>query len=827
MVFTCPRTEASPSPETTLVVINGDSPLSLTVANHWLSLRPIPQSHMVVLHNLPSIERLSMEDFVERILKPIRRYMERMEIDADIDTIVYSADFPFAVDIQKTLKKNGISAHRYLGGSASITALTYFSNQVLDGKVDYIGARANDYYRRQLFPPPKKAVSFSAEDLKRLKKEQQALKKGDADEALRLLRPLLQTHGDHPRLRIRMAEVLAQIGRKKAALEQLEAAVQLGYDNSLTLRNDKWLVPLKKTRRFLTLVERIDRPRARFEPPLGFAATIHWSRGGLPGGTNHDQYKLSALLAYTGQHGNSLNEIQHYLSRAAHSDATRPKGTVYLMENDDVRTETRQPWFAETCGLLRKIGHRCAILTKGKNGEDGILPRRRKDIIGLVAGTRNFRWKNSGSRMLPGAIAESFTSYGAVFDNDHQTKLTEFLRQGAAGSSGAVTEPYAFAEKFPLPLMHYYYALGYSLGESWYMAVASPYQALLVGDPLTRPFSGARKRILPKLPLDRPWRGTMRFPTRSDERTDHLELWVDGRIVARALPGKPLIYDTKTVGDGYHELHLVAVEKAPRRTRTTRHHWIRVDNHGLHSLLKAENRQAPFETPFMLAGSAPPASQVAVRVGTRTLIELEAGSGAWETILPSSLLGLGQVTVQAVATTPRGRRVFSNPVPLKVTSPHTERPRRDPGPWQKGLRLTYSYSDGGGTDRIERTLVTRLDSKRAPWAKKAKEVSAALFTGQFQVKKRGFHQLALRLRGPAQVRVDGREFTLDAPVEKTTMRFLPLFLDPGWHELEIRLQGKALEGFQAVLSGVEPPTLLEGDRIRSPREPNSRRRSAG
>ena len=55
------RTEGGLGPETTLLVVNADSPLSLTVANQWMKLRPIPANHVVWLHGIPSLGKISME----------------------------------------------------------------------------------------------------------------------------------------------------------------------------------------------------------------------------------------------------------------------------------------------------------------------------------------------------------------------------------------------------------------------------------------------------------------------------------------------------------------------------------------------------------------------------------------------------------------------------------------------------------------------------------------------------------------------------------------------------------------------------------------------
>ncbi len=70
-----------------------------------------------------------------------------------------------------------------------------------------------------------------------------------------------------------------------------------------------------------------------------------------------------------------------------------------------------------------------------------------------------------------------------------QTKLTEYLRYGAAGGSGAVYEPYSIQAKFPHPMIHAHYAAGVTLAEAFYLSITGPYQMLIVGDPLCQPFA--------------------------------------------------------------------------------------------------------------------------------------------------------------------------------------------------------------------------------------------------------------------------------------------------------------------------------------------------
>ncbi len=811
---------AGTGPETTLLVVNAESPLSLTVANHWMASRPIPQNHVVWLSDIPTLDTLTMAQFRERILEPIQRFMESEGLDEEIDTIVYSADFPFAVALRQELKKHGIKNDPYIGSAASLTGLTYFMNQVLDGEIGYVTTLANGYFRRPVYPPPKAPSALTKKAKERKKRARKALNEGDFAEAYELLKEVVENHAADAQVRVSMARILAQLGRREAALQQLEAAYRLGWDNSLKLRNDKWLAPLRKTEGFQALIRKMERPRVRFEPPQGFRAQRHWSRTFAPGQRgDRDRYRLSAMLAYTGQRGNALPEIARYLDRSRRSDGSHPRGTVYLMENHDIRTETRQPWFDETCDLLRKIGHRCEILTRGRDGEDGIIPKKRRDIIGLVAGTRTFNWKKSGSRLLPGAFADAFTSYAGDFDNASQTKLTEFLRQGASGSSGAVVEPYSFAEKFPLPLLHYYYALGYSLAESWYMAVASPYQNILVGDPLTQPFLEPVELSIRNPAIDQPWKGTVALSVKvagsTETRIDHLELWIDGRPVARAAPGSTLEWDTTTVADGHHQLHLVAVEALPREGRHVRHHWIRVDNDGLSATLTADQDTAPYATPFFLNGTAPAGSRISIRQGRRELLSFTTDTFVWETILPTSPLGMGKVTLQAVAVTPEGKEIFSNPLTLTVTRAHLERAGANVDRHQKGLTALLVYSDDHGRLHHEKRVLSALDGRLGDLLKKNMKLERIALIGWFQVKRSGFHQLAIHTQGAIEVLVDGRSHHKTAPEDHYGMVYLPLFLEKGWHRLEIRPHPQGVERLKVVLSGESIPTVLGHGRIRT------------
>ncbi len=112
-----------------------------------------------------------------------------------------------------------------------------------------------------------------------------------------------------------------------------------------------------------------------------------------------------------------------------------------------------------------------------------------KKCLGATLGISDVSWPATKSTILPGAIVENLTSLGGAMEVPAQTKLTEFLRYGAAASSGTVTEPFTIPQKFPHAMIHAYYAAGLTVAEAYYSSISGPYQLLIAGDPLCAPFA--------------------------------------------------------------------------------------------------------------------------------------------------------------------------------------------------------------------------------------------------------------------------------------------------------------------------------------------------
>jgi uncharacterized protein (TIGR03790 family) len=97
---------------------------------------------------------------------------------------------------------------------------------------------------------------------------------------------------------------------------------------------------------------------------------------------------------------------------------------------------------------------------------------------------------------LPGALADHLTSAGGNLFGTEQMSALRWLEAGVTASYGTVTEPCAYADKFPTAsvLVESYFR-GNTAVEAYTKSVRQPTQGVFVGDPLARPF-GTRATLV-------------------------------------------------------------------------------------------------------------------------------------------------------------------------------------------------------------------------------------------------------------------------------------------------------------------------------------------
>lgn len=394
-----------------------------------------------------------------------------------------------------------------------------------------------------------------------------------------------------------------------------------------------------------------------------------------------NRYLLSVMLGVTAGRGNSVPEIVRGLSAAVAADGTKPPGTIYFVTNEDVRTKTRSPAFPPIVRALDALGVTAEIVS-------GVLPTGRRDVAGLMTGAADFDWPASGSTILPGAICENLTSYGGIFTaSAGQTPLSAFIRAGAAGSSGTVIEPYALQAKFPHAAIHVHYARGATLAEAFYQSVQSPYQLLVVGDPLCRPWA-----VIPKvdavlaadgttIAVDKPLSGLVellpratvaapRFPAGDGSALgtiDRFVLFVDGVQLAECRPGERFPLDTTQLADGHHELRVVAIEGSTIQSQGRLIMPVRCANHGKTLALEAEPNRVKLSGTVRVSVAGAGLDGVAVYSMGRVLGRTAGGDTTIE--VPAELLGRGRVTLRATGRSGQGavNSVNADPVTIEVT----------------------------------------------------------------------------------------------------------------------------------------------------------------
>jgi hypothetical protein len=400
---------------------------------------------------------------------------------------------------------------------------------------------------------------------------------------------------------------------------------------------------------------------------LGFRSWYGWGTDGRLLEAGGNRYLLSVMLGVTAGRGNTVDEIVSYLDRAATADCTRPSGTIYLMTNGDVRTTTRSSVFPSTVKALEKLGVKAEIAS-------GTLPMNKKDVAGLTAGTPSFDWPASKSIILPGAICENLTSYGAIFTpSAGQTPLSEFMRAGAAGSSGTVIEPYSIQAKFPHPGVHVHYCRGANLAEAFYQAVQSPYQLLVVGDPLCQPWA-----VIPEVRASLESGEPLEAGAKLDGRVeiipgatlpegavaDRFELYVDGMRVASCGPGGRLSLDTTVLADGHHELRVVAISATAVETQGRVVIPVTFANGTKTISITVAPKRLALDGTVTLKADGTGIDGTLVFAAGRVLGRIAGRSGTLE--IPAAMLGRGRVTIHATGRGGLSAAESVNALPVTV-----------------------------------------------------------------------------------------------------------------------------------------------------------------
>ncbi|MCX7423754.1 MAG: hypothetical protein NT013_30040 [Planctomycetia bacterium] len=801
---------AGGAPENTAVVVNGDSWASRAVANEYLRLRGIPDITVVRLEGLPSFEQLSVEEFRERVLLPVLKTLDERGLSPQIDQVLYSADIPTAIHVGGDIGSQKLP--QIFTPVASVNGLTFLYQSVLAKDVRYLDLNSNFYARRVMMnssdtPWSPDEQRKYAEALKRLEDHSRKERERKPDQSLTdeeraaketLFKEVLAAFDDlkgaHPKsseLLYNVACAAANCGRPDEAIAALQEAVQADF-KSLRERAD-----------FKALLDEMKSVVFEMQPTLGFRSSVGWQQNGAPAPVDRGaRYLLSTVLAVTSGRGISVTEAIEQLRRSAAADGTRPDGTIYFERNNDVRSTTREWAFKTAANKLERLGVRAVI-------DEGVLPQKKPDVAGAVIGIADFQWLASGSTIRPGAIVEHLTSFGGIMTaGAGQTPLSEFLRHGAAGSSGTVTEPFAIQAKFPSPFIHVHYASGCSLAESFYQSVTGPYQLLIVGDALCQPWRKKLDVIIEDFDSNASLKDTVSFTPQ--HRTDGelgvavFEMYVDGRFIATSPPNRPLMWNTREHGDGAHDLVVLARGNDSVLTTGRWQRSVVVGNS--QRTLKVSPTDLPAEhswsEPLAFNASSPGAKSVVFQHQGATVAQIVGEEGAVS--IDPRTLGPGPVSLTPIArfendVIVRGPAIRINVVPPPLLPALTL-------PTGKTLADGWHLRVGDGSP----VVIQKADGNWLGFAGVAKETRTAL-DAWFEATDNGVCQF--QIHGNVEMTSLKIDDQPQAWPKKSPWWFVPVPLAKGWHRVTLEFTGSESPTLDVRFGnrGTQP---LDGTRFR-------------
>jgi uncharacterized protein (TIGR03790 family) len=179
----------------------------------------------------------------------------------------------------------------------------------------------------------------------------------------------------------------------------------------------------------------------------------------------------------------NLAQAELTLEGGVASDGTFPTNTVYLEKTGDPARNVRFVSFDNAIQECRARGDEAVT----RINSDATAWN---DALGLETGLTTFSVPPHS--FVPGAVADNLTSYGGeILEGCQgcQTVLLAFLEAGASGSYGTVVEPCNYTYKFPDPMVYFYQNRGFCLAEAYYQSLSTPFEGLMVGEPLSAPFA--------------------------------------------------------------------------------------------------------------------------------------------------------------------------------------------------------------------------------------------------------------------------------------------------------------------------------------------------
>lgn len=635
--------------ENLMVVVNAASTDSLAVANEYIFLRDIPRSNVVYLDNVSIIERIDGEttnsaNFKKEILDPVLAAIEKRGLAGRINCIVYSAGFPTRVNVHaemlKYLKNMDLEYNIQRHAPwCSITSLTFFNENAFSSNPEFFNLKANRYAS----PETKNILSnpFSGTTAAEFRRAVNSFKENDYSEALDLFNRLADEFPTQAAIHYCLAKCHAERGDSDEAAASLDRCIQLGWAFRSFVKSDpSFKNVIEKTSIKKCLRKMLDLPTdqrlSRHIKPNDYWGKNGWINGSKSQG---QQYILSTMLAVTGENGSTLNQALKQIQSSCKADGSHPRGKFFFSKNKDVRSTIRHSQFAFAAKELSQMGFDVEVSNQ-------LFPKNETRVLGATLGSPTIDWGKSNSQFVGGALCDNLTSFGAWWAKSGQTKITDYLNAGAAGASGAVYEPYAIPAKFPNANLQVHYARGSTMAEAFYQSVDSPFQLLIVGDPVCCPFGK-----FPKFSV----KGIKNRSVQTEDITLSLtespdsppiasfDFLIDGKFIKSKTRSGQVSISIEELSEGYHEMRILAVSNSLLKTTKTKkiEFWIRKS--GFKLTIEVNQNKLASNKLLEISSSSQTDKPIEIRQNSRVIGQVRNGKPLK---IKASLLGLGRFNVQ-------------------------------------------------------------------------------------------------------------------------------------------------------------------------------------
>ncbi len=391
--------------------------------------------------------------------------------------------------------------------------------------------------------------------------------------------------------------------------------------------------------------------------PRAFDSEVEYIAGNPSTSTSARQSFIGALLGWTGERGNTIDEVVDMIARSVAADGVSPGGsgdTYYFMNTTDSARNVRQPQFASVISDLT---------SKGTNAvqQDGTVPTGGVTAAGIMTGVANPPIDDGDFVFGPAAFADHLTSFAGHFGTDSQTKMSRWIAKGAVGSSGTVEEPCNYTGKFPHARFHYFYDQGATMGEAYLRSIGfMPFQVQFIGDPLARPFT-----YIPEVSVvglgsmisgmeSFTARGTTDKPGAS---IDRFVLLANGVTVAEAGAAGSFNLDTTVLPDGVNEIRVIGYDNTLLESRGSATALVTVDNRGRLPVLTPSATTGDLASSVRFTLNAPGADEVRLVRAGAVLAAIDGSAG--DVSLFGVNLGEGPTTLWAEASYADGRTARS------------------------------------------------------------------------------------------------------------------------------------------------------------------------